>query len=197
MEEFQMLEITDEGSSDPSLFVAPRNGSKPYRSSKNLAELLSHSIGLRNLYKCARWQTSSMPSDRLHLMFDAHYKDQIRLVDLLINEANASGATAHVFGGDCLGGSQFAYALYGRMSPVDLLRVLLERHGALQDALGDEGSPRDGVEKQMFLTNGRQLQLVNEEVAISERLRKSTAQSGVACASIDGPSNDRTDTIVQ
>jgi DNA-binding ferritin-like protein len=50
-----------------------------------LEELLAESISLRNLYRNARWQTADIQYRVLRQLFDRHYKEQLHLVDVLID----------------------------------------------------------------------------------------------------------------
>ena len=67
-----------------------------------LEVLLAHSIHIRDLYKNARWQTADIQFRRLRQLFDGHYKEQIRLVDVLIDRIHALNGAGRVFAGDFL-----------------------------------------------------------------------------------------------
>jgi starvation-inducible DNA-binding protein len=149
-----------------------------------LCELLTHSIRLRSLYKYARWQTSDLQFHRLYLLFDGHYQEQIRLVDVLIDRVRMLGGLGCVFAGDFLQGTQFSYALRGRASLVRLLRDLLDAHELLLSAarptgLSDERTDRswtrDFAVDQVVLTNDLQSVSVAEHLAARERTQRFTA----------------------
>jgi DNA-binding ferritin-like protein len=146
-----------------------------------LSELLTHSIRLRDLYKYARWQTSDLQFHRLYLLFDGHYREQIRLVDVLIDRVRMLGGAGHVFAGDFLQGTQFSYALRGRASPVSLLRDLLDVHELVLSAarptgLNDERTDRSWTRTfavgQVVLTNDLQSVSVAEHLAACERTQR-------------------------
>ena len=143
-----------------------------------LSELLTHSIRLRDLYKYARWQTSDLQFRRLYLLFDGHYREQIRLLDVLIDRVRMLGGARYVFAGDFLQGTQFSYALRGRAAPVRLLRDLLDAHELviraarptrLNDERTDRSWTRDFAVGQVVLTNDLQSVSIAEHLAARER----------------------------
>jgi starvation-inducible DNA-binding protein len=93
-----------------------------------LDELLVLSLRLRNLYRYGRWQTAELRARRLHHLFDGHYKEQLRLVDVLIDRIRMVGGTGRVLGADFLQDTQFFYALRGRQPLTPLLRELRNTH---------------------------------------------------------------------
>ncbi len=138
-----------------------------------LDELLAHSIHLRDLYKNARWQTSGIQFHHLYLMFDSHYKGQLRLVDVLIDRIRMLDGAGRVFAGDFLQGTRFSYALRGRKAPVRLLRDLLDAHELVlsaarptgrNDVQNDLSWVRDFAVGQVVLTNELQSWSVNEQL---------------------------------
>jgi hypothetical protein len=52
-----------------------------------LEELPAHSIQLRDLYKYGRLHAANI---RVHHLFHSHYKEQLRVVDVLIDRYDAS-----------------------------------------------------------------------------------------------------------
>ena len=101
-----------------------------------LEVLLAHSIHLRDLYKNARWQTADIQFRRLRQLFDGHYKEQIHLVDVLMDRIHALNGAGRVFAGDFLHRTQFSQLLRGRASATHLLAELLDAHeSALNAAL--------------------------------------------------------------
>ena len=67
-----------------------------------LEELLAQSILLRDLYKIARWQSCNGELCRMHQLFEGHYKEQLRLIDVLIDRVRMLGGTGRVLAGDFL-----------------------------------------------------------------------------------------------
>jgi starvation-inducible DNA-binding protein len=167
---------------DSSVVAPPRETSvASAKTVEVLSELLTLSIRLRNLYKYARWQTSDLQSHRLYLLFDGHYQEQIRLVDVLIDRIRTRGGAGHVFAGDFFQGTQFSYALRGRVSPVRLLRDLLDAHELVLSAarptrLNDERSDRSWTRDfgvgQVVLSNDLHSASVAEHLAACERTQR-------------------------
>ena len=139
--------------------------------------MLTHSIRLRDLYKYARWQTSDLQFHRLYLLFNGHYQEQIRLVDVLIDRVRMLGGLGCVFAGDFLQGTQFSYALRGRASLVRLLRDPLDAHELVLSAARptglnkrtDRSWTRDFAVGQVVLINDLQSVSVAEHLAARER----------------------------
>lgn len=143
-----------------------------------LGELLNHSIRLRDLYKYARWQTSDLQFHRLYLLFDGHYQEQIRLVDVLIDRVRMLGGAGRVFAGSFLQDTQFSHALRRRVSLVRLLRDLLDAHElvlsaarptGLNDGRTDRSWTRDFAVGQVVLTNDLQSISIGEHLTARER----------------------------
>jgi starvation-inducible DNA-binding protein len=95
-----------------------------------LEELLVHSIKLRDLYKNARWQTADIQLRSLRILFDDHYKEQLRLVDVLLDRLRTLGGVGCVLAGPLLQDTQFSSVLRGRVSPIRLLHALMDAHDA-------------------------------------------------------------------
>jgi starvation-inducible DNA-binding protein len=93
-----------------------------------LEELLAQSILLRDLYKNARLQTSDIQFRRLHLVFESHYRDQLHLVDVLIDRVRMLGGTGRVLAGDFLKGTQLCCGPRGRRAPDRWVAELLDAH---------------------------------------------------------------------
>jgi DNA-binding ferritin-like protein len=104
-----------------------------------LEELLVRSIELRNSYQYAR-QRTSVELHQLRLLFDGHYKEQLRLVDVLIDRVRMLGGTGRVFAGDFLQSTRLPCALRGRQAPSRLLRELLHAHESILSAARDGGT---------------------------------------------------------
>jgi DNA-binding ferritin-like protein len=65
-----------------------------------LEELLTHSIRLRDLYKNARWQFPSSQFGGLRRILDDHYKEQVSLIDVILDRIRVLGGTVGVFAGE-------------------------------------------------------------------------------------------------
>ncbi len=66
---------------------------------ENLNQILADTMALRDLYKKHHWQVAGPTFLQLHQLFDAHYKQQDALVDLIAERIQVLGgvgvATAH------------------------------------------------------------------------------------------------------
>jgi starvation-inducible DNA-binding protein len=145
-----------------------------------LEQLLAHSIHLRDLYKNARWQTAHIQFRRLRQLFDGHYKEQIHLVDVLIDRIHALNGAGRVFAGDFLHRTQFSQLLRGRASATRLLAELLDAHESVlnaalptrtKDGQVSHSWTRDFAVGQVVLTNDQQILAVSEQLMHRERLR--------------------------
>jgi starvation-inducible DNA-binding protein len=169
-----MLISNSDDTLDPSNGSPIVGGGTTSKTVTLLDELLAHSVRLRDLYKNARWQTSDIRLQHLRLLFDEHYKEQLRLVDVLIDRIRLLGGAGRVLAGVFLQGTQFSYALRGRTSPILLLRTLLDAHESALSAAGstaksgaqDDGPPpnHDFVVGQVVLSNDLQSRSVSEQL---------------------------------
>jgi DNA-binding ferritin-like protein len=148
--------------------------------------LLVDSIKLRDLYKSARWQTADIQFRGLRILFDAHYKEQLHLVDVLLDRIRVLGGAGRVLAGLLLQGAQFSYALRGRVLPIRLLRDLLNAHdtvlaaarlGSDSDERADTASIHDFAVGQVVLVNNMQFQAISDQlIAQSDRRRATVAR---------------------
>src|SRR5271166_4990523 len=135
-----------------------------------LQELLTQSIHLRDLYKNARWQFSSIEFRDLRQMLDDHYKEQLSVIDVLVDRMRNLGGAACVFAGDFLQSTRFCQALRGRIAPKRLLHELLEAHESVLGTVCPNGAIEDCLWTRDLAVG--QVMLVNDEqsCAIHERL---------------------------
>jgi hypothetical protein len=128
-----------------------------------LETLLDGSIRLRDLYRHARRRTTDSQLAQLQRMFDAHYKDQVRLVDVLIDQARIAGGAGRVLAGTFLQDSQLSWDPRSRHARIRMLRTLLDAHELILCVAlsgGDEKKSdawiRDPAVDQVVLANERQ-----------------------------------------
>jgi hypothetical protein len=128
-----------------------------------LESLLNSSIRLRDLYRHARGRTSDSRLVHLRRMFDAHYKQQVRLVDLLIDRARIAGGADRIFAGTFLQDSQPSWDPRSRHAGICMLRTLLEAHELILgvalsggEEKKDDAWIRDLAVGQVVLTNEEQ-----------------------------------------
>jgi len=138
-----------------------------------LEELLTQSIHLRDLYKRACWRTPAAEHDGLRRLLDGHYKEQLRLVDLLIDRIRTLGGDGMVFAGDFLHSSRFPHLPRGRGTAIRLLRELLDAHEwvlttalptGTNDAQSVRAHARDFALGQVVLANELQSSIVREQL---------------------------------
>jgi starvation-inducible DNA-binding protein len=138
-----------------------------------LDELLTHTLQLRDLYKSARCQTADIRLRHLRPLFDTHYKEQLDLVDVLVDRIRALGGASRVLAGAFLQGTPPSYALRGRSAPNRMLCDLLDAHEFALSAAhtaGTHGQPsdspavRDFAVGQVLLTNDQQGGSVREQL---------------------------------
>jgi starvation-inducible DNA-binding protein len=143
-----------------------------------LEDLLVQSIHLRDLYKNARWQAGDVQFRRFRRLFDGHYQEQIRLVDVLLDRIRMLNGAGRVFAGDFLQRNQVSSLLRGRASITRLLVDLVDAHesalSAAQPVQGSDGSvspawTRDFAVGQFVLSNDQQLFIVREQLLHRER----------------------------
>jgi starvation-inducible DNA-binding protein len=145
---------------------------------KVLEELLAQSIHLRDLYKNARWQTANMEYRHLREFLDGHYREQIHLVDVLIDRIRALDGADRVFAHDFLHGDPRSQILRGRASITGLLSELIDAHdlvlstaqpAATNDGQADHSWARDFAVGQVILTNDLQMLTISKQLMERER----------------------------
>src|SRR5881394_640439 len=60
----------------------------------NLNQLLADTMTLRDLYKKHHWQVSGPTFYQLHLLFDKHYDEQSKLIDLIAERIQLLGGVS-------------------------------------------------------------------------------------------------------
>jgi starvation-inducible DNA-binding protein len=170
-----MLDSTREQQSDPRDTMASADGDAKLRQTiAVLEELLAQSIGLRDLYRSARWQAGDIQYRRLRQLFDLHYSEQLRLVDVLIDRIRALGGGRQISARNFLQGTKFACALRGNRAASYLLNELLDAHEAVLFTGRPNGSAmnapwaHDCVVGQVVLTNGAQSSSISEQLVARE-----------------------------
>jgi starvation-inducible DNA-binding protein len=132
-----------------------------------LEELLTHSIQLRELYKNARWQIPSGQFREFRQMLDEHYRQQLSLIDVIVDRIRILGGAVQVFASEFLRGPQFCRVLRGPRAVNRLLQDLFEAHELVlsaarpHDSNDDHHWVRDFAVGQVVLTNNQQCELIN------------------------------------
>jgi starvation-inducible DNA-binding protein len=175
-----MQAATNERTGDPpGHTISTTSKSESSETVEVIEELLAHSIQLRDMYKNARWQTADLQFRVLRQLFDGHYKEQIQLVDVLIDRLRALNGAARVFAGDFLQPTQFSRLLRRCESTTLLLAELLDAHESVLNAVLPTGTneeqpkgswTRDFAVGQVVLTNNAQSLLVREQLMHRQRM---------------------------
>jgi starvation-inducible DNA-binding protein len=178
--ERRMIGSTRNQVSDPRDVVAPAVDDTDSRNTiAILEELLGQSIGLRDLYRKARWQTADIQYHRLRQLFDRHYKEQLRLVDVLIDRIRDLGGGRQISARNFLQPTQFAIALLGNKAVGRLLNELLDAHESVLAAVRPNGSTmcvqwlHDFAVGQVVLTNRAQSVSIGEQFMNCEPRQRS------------------------
>jgi starvation-inducible DNA-binding protein len=131
-----------------------------------LEELLTHSIRLRDLYKNARWQISSGQCGGLRRILDDHYKEQLSLIDVIIDRIRVLGGAVGVFASEFLQ-SPPSCRLRGPRGLNRLLHDFFDAHESVlsaarpHDANDDQPLVRDSAVGQVVLINEQQCESIN------------------------------------
>ena len=67
---------------------------------ENLNQVLADTMTLRDLYKKHHWQVGGPTFHQLHLLFDAHYEQQVGLVDAIAERIQLLGGVSLAMGVD-------------------------------------------------------------------------------------------------
>ena len=146
-----------------------------------LEVLLPHSINLRDLYKNARWQNADIQFRRLRQLFDGHYKEQIHLIDVLVDRMRALNGASRLLARDFLDHTQFSKLVGGRASTRHLLAELLDAHESVLSAALPTGTHYGQVNSswtgdfavgQVVLTNDQQILAVGEQLMHREGIAR-------------------------
>jgi starvation-inducible DNA-binding protein len=169
--ERRMLVSAYDQASDPRDTMPSADGNAELRRTISvLEELLAKSICLRDLYRNARWQTADVRYRGLRQLFDRHYNEQLRLVDVLIDRIRILGGGQQVFARDFLQGTQFARALRGNKAASHLLNELLDAHESVLNTTRPNGSAmnvqwaHDFAVGQVVLTNDSQSSSISDRM---------------------------------
>jgi starvation-inducible DNA-binding protein len=151
-----------------------------------LEELLIHTIAVRDLYRYARHRSVNTHFYHLLPLCEAHYKDQLRLVDVLVERTRALGGDSRVAASAFVRGIHPSGAHHGRLTQNRLLCDLLDAHevvlsavhtsGALRASI-DQSAAHDFVVGEVVLTNESQVRAVREQLLGSEQNRVLTITS--------------------
>ena len=150
--------------------TAATAGGNSFNTVAVLEQLLLHSIRLRDLHANARWQISGGQFTEIRKMLNDHHKEQLSLIDLLVDRIRMLGGAARVFASDFLQGTQSCRVIRGPRALNQLLLDLLEAHEAVLNAthphnsIDDPHWMRDFAVGQVVLANEQQREILNDKV---------------------------------
>jgi len=95
---------------------------------EDLNQILADTMTLRDLYKKHHWQVAGGTFYQLHLLFDKHYEEQVKLIDAIAERIQLLGGLSVAMAADVAEITRVPRPPRGREeAPVQLLR-LLEAH---------------------------------------------------------------------
>jgi DNA-binding ferritin-like protein len=180
LKEPQMQVVTNDLVTDPPKGTNSTSlKDESWKTVEVLEVLLAHSIHLCDLYGNARWQTTAIQFRQLRQLFDGHYKQQIHLIDVLIDRIRALNGTGRPFASNFLNRNRLSQLLRGRPSTRYLLVELLDAHESVLSAALPTGThngqvsswARDFAVGQVVLTNEQQILAVGEQLMHRERMQ--------------------------
>lgn len=145
-----------------------------------LNQVLADTMMIRDLYKKHHWQMSGATFYQLHLLLDAHYEEQSKLVDMIAERIMALGGISIAVPQDVAETTKIARPPKGREDVPTQLSRLLEAHeiilraaheGAdIADESGDDGT-NDLLVSNVIRTNEPQVWFVAEHLAETPLVR--------------------------
>jgi hypothetical protein len=154
---------------DAELNLRRRADAKPPNHISPLESLLDGTIRLRELYRQARRCTGGGDLVHVRIMFETHYKEQARLVDVLIDRARMSFGATPILAGIFLQERRLLWEPRSRHARLQMLRNLLDAHERILraalpwgDETRDEPWRRDFAVGQVVLANERHSQAICE-----------------------------------
>jgi len=140
---------------------------------ENLNQLLADTITLRDLYKKHHWQVAGHTFYQLHLLFDKHYEEQDKIVDMIAERIQLLGGVSLAMAHDVAETTLIPRPPKGREeAPVQISRLLHAHEIVLKEARtmarlasekGDDGT-NDLLVSTVIRTNELQVWFVAEHV---------------------------------
>jgi starvation-inducible DNA-binding protein len=150
------------------------------QSVENLNQLLCDTMTLRDLYKKHHWQVAGPTFYQLHLLFDKHYEEQNKIVDLIAERVQLLGGVSIAMAHDIAETTLIPRPPRGREEvPVQLSRLLHAHEIVLKEARtmarlaaekGDDGT-NDLIVSDVIRTNELQVWFVAEHVVDEPTVR--------------------------
>jgi starvation-inducible DNA-binding protein len=139
----------------------------------NLNQLLADTLTLRDLYKKHHWQASGPTFYLIHLLFDKHFEEQSKLVDLLAERVQTLGGVTVAMAPDVADLTRIPRAPKGREDTANQIARLLQAHEiillaaratARVAAINDDLGTNDIVVSGVIRTNELQVWFLTEHV---------------------------------
>ena len=138
-----------------------------------LNQALADTITLRDLYKKSHWQVAGHTFYQLHLLFDKHYEEQSKLVDLVAERIQLLGGISLAMGADVAEETRISRPPRGREEVQVQISRLLEGHELIltfareaageADEAGDDGT-NDLLVSDVIRTNELQVWFLSEHL---------------------------------
>jgi starvation-inducible DNA-binding protein len=140
---------------------------------ENLNQVLADTMTLRDMYKKHHWQVAGPTFHQLHLLFDAHYDQQVELVDSIAERIQLLGGVSLAMAADVAETTLIPRPPKGREQvPVQISRLLHAHEIVLKEARamariaadhGDDGT-NDLLVSEVIRRNELQVWFVAEHI---------------------------------
>ncbi len=140
---------------------------------ENLNQLLADTITLRDLYKKHHWQVAGHTFYQLHLLFDKHYEEQDKIVDMIAERIQLLGGVSIAMAHDVAETTIVPRPPKGREEvPVQISRLLHAHEIVLKEARtmarlaakNEDDGTNDLIVSNVIRTNELQVWFVAEHV---------------------------------
>ena len=140
---------------------------------EQLNQLLADTMTLRDLYKKHHWQVSGPTFYQLHLLFDKHFSEQVKLIDAIAERIQLLGGVSLAMAADVAETTLIPRPPRGREQvPVQISRLLHAHEIVLEEArtmarlasARDDGGTNDLLFNDVIRTNELQVWFVAEHV---------------------------------
>ena len=145
-----------------------------------LNQLLADTMTLRDLYKKSHWQVMGPTFYQLHLLFDAHYKKQAKLIDIIAERIQMLGGVTVALSFDVAELTSIPRAPRDREEVPVMISRLLQAHQIIlqqchdiakrSDESGDDGT-NDLAVSDVMRENEQELWFVSEHLVDAPLLR--------------------------
>ena len=156
---------------------------------EQLNQLLADTMTLRDLYKKCHWQVVGPTFYQLHLLYDKHYEEQVKLVDSIAERIQLLGGVSLAMAADVAETTRIERVPRGREEvPVQLSR-LLDAHQIIirqtrtlarrATELGDDGT-NDLLVSEVLRSNELQVWFLSEHLVNMPLVKAQQSASGAA-----------------